>query len=194
MLGVPLSVNQVGAFERFLAELERWNRRINLTAIRTPTEIVIHHFLDSLAGVRLLPEGPADLLDIGSGGGFPGVPLALIRSDLKVTLLEPRKKKAAFLHHLVGTLPLPGATVIDARLEEITTRHDLAVTRAVRPTPDFVHRALSVTRDRGRLVIWAGRPETIPSLEFGAWSVRRVLYRLPFAEYERVLLVFERTN
>lgn len=107
----------VTALARFLAELDRWRRRVNLTGRLSPSELVSHS-LESVLGARFLPEG-ARVVDVGTGGGFPGVPLALWRPDLEVTWLEPRKKRAAFLRHVARTIPVENARILAARQEDL---------------------------------------------------------------------------
>ena len=115
---------------RYLSELDAWRQRINLTGDLAPEELAVHA-LESTAGARLIPDG-ARLLDIGSGGGFPGVPLAIARQDLVVTLLEPRSKRASFLRHIVRTVPLENAAVLCDRVERLTSPdYDVAVSRAL---------------------------------------------------------------
>jgi 16S rRNA (guanine527-N7)-methyltransferase len=104
-LGLDLSPHTQQQFQVYLRELKLWNARINLTAITTDREIVIKHFLDSLAAVRFL--GPvASLADLGSGAGFPGLVLKLVQPEMTLTLVEAREKKAAFLEYLVSLLKL----------------------------------------------------------------------------------------
>src|SRR5581483_1522907 len=99
-------------------ELIRWNRRVNLTAIREEREIVVKHFLDSLFPLTLLnPSEGARWIDIGSGAGFPGLVLKIARPHLEMTLVESAQRKATFLHHIIGTLGLTGVSVIHDRLE-----------------------------------------------------------------------------
>jgi 16S rRNA (guanine527-N7)-methyltransferase len=107
----------VAPLARFLAELDRWRRRVNLTGRLSPSELVSHS-LESVLGARFLPEG-AGVVDVGTGGGFPGVPLAIWRPDLEVTWLEPREKRAAFLRHVARTIPVENARILVARQEDL---------------------------------------------------------------------------
>lgn len=117
--GLPLTVTQLDQFATYTNELQRWNERINLTAITEPKAISVRHFLDSLYCALFWGEMPDSLIDIGSGAGFPGVPLKLLRPELRLTLVESVGKKAAFLEHLVGGLGLEGVTVLAQRAEEV---------------------------------------------------------------------------
>jgi 16S rRNA (guanine527-N7)-methyltransferase len=120
-LGLELSPKVVEQFGIYLTELQRWNARAGLTALTEPRDIVIKHFLDSLA-VLLHLEGAASLADLGSGAGFPGLALKLARPELALTLVEAREKKAAFLEYLVGLLRLEGVEVAQLHLNPLEAR------------------------------------------------------------------------
>jgi 16S rRNA (guanine527-N7)-methyltransferase len=125
-LGAP----EVSSLARYLAELDLWRRRTNLTGPMSGEELV-SHALESTIGEKLISDG-ARLLDIGSGAGLPGVPLALARPDLVVTLLEPRAKRAAFLRHVIKTVPVQNAAVLEDRIENLEEPlYDVATIRAL---------------------------------------------------------------
>lgn len=111
-----LDASAVAQLEEFLALLLRWNARINLTAVRRPEEIVQRHFAESIFAAKQIPQRVKTLLDYGSGGGFPGIPIAICRPEIAVTLAESQGKKAAFLREAVRTLGLR-AEVWAARVE-----------------------------------------------------------------------------
>jgi 16S rRNA (guanine527-N7)-methyltransferase len=141
-LGVALTTSQALAFERYLEEIQRWSTRMNLTALRTPVEIVRDGFLDSLACLALIPSQARLAIDIGSGAGFPALPLAIPRPGLEFTLVESTRKKVSFLRHAVRTLALPNVRVFHDRAEALGREpahmgvYDLAMARAVAPLPD----------------------------------------------------------
>jgi len=136
-LGLSLTKEQVTLFQTYYEELIRWNSRVNLTAIVDYEEVQIKHFLDSLTVAPLIGNTSGRLLDVGTGAGFPGVPLKIVFPDIAVTLVESVKKKAAFLNHLVDRLSLDGVEVIAERAETLAhdERHregfDVAVSRGV---------------------------------------------------------------
>jgi len=105
-------------FDRFRDELLKWNEQVNLTAITDPKEIESKHFLDSLSLLSFIPENAKTFVDVGSGAGFPGIPLAIARPDLQVTLIESIGKKAKFLEHIVEFLELQNVEVVTARGED----------------------------------------------------------------------------
>jgi 16S rRNA (guanine527-N7)-methyltransferase len=146
LLGLKLTPQQRQAFRLYHKELVEWNARFNLTAITDPEGVQIRHFLDSLSCLLVISDDMRgqSLIDVGSGAGFPGLPLKIIYPALRLTLLEATGKKANFLRHLVDLLELQGVTVINARAEELS--HDLAhreaydwvVARAVAAMPTLV--------------------------------------------------------
>src|SRR6185369_12464 len=122
---------QVSArFGTYLELILRWNARTNLTAVRDPEGIIQRHFLESIACARMLPVGIATLLDFGSGAGLPGIPIALCRPEIAVTLAESQGKKAAFLREAVRGLELNPA-VFAGRAESLPTQFDCVTLRAV---------------------------------------------------------------
>lgn len=139
-LGLPPSSLQVAQFARYTELLLEWNERINLTAIKEPDEIVVKHFLDSLSLLSILDNIPSkqlSLIDVGSGAGFPGMALAIMRPDWQITLLEATRKKVYFLKAVQHELKLPHVTLLWGRAEEMgqqathRQQYDVAVARAV---------------------------------------------------------------
>ena len=138
---------------RFVAYLElllRWNECVNLTAIRDEAGILSRHFLESIACARALPSGIGTLLDFGSGAGFPGLPIALCRADIQVTLAESQGKKAAFLREAVRVLGV-SATVHAGRAETLGTQYDCVTLRAVDKMHLAVTAAAKLVRSGGWL-------------------------------------------
>jgi len=133
-----LSREQMNALHGHYELLRRWNSKINLTSIRSPGEIVIRHYCESLFFGAHLPDAPAGttIADIGSGPGFPGVPLAVLRPDWNVALVESNQRKAVFLRE--STRELPNVAVIADRAEHLDRHFDWLVGRAVRPE-DILH-------------------------------------------------------
>ncbi len=137
-------------FEAYLHLLLRWNGRTNLTAIRDVEGILRRHFLESIACAQILPIGIRTLLDFGSGAGFPGVPIALCRPEITVTLAESQGKKAAFLGEVARTLGIP-VTVHGARAETLTRAFDCVTLRAVDRMNEAVRAASGLVVDGGWL-------------------------------------------
>ncbi len=146
----PLPPAQTEAFESYLALLIRWNARVNLTAIRDEDGILFRHFVESIACARALPPGIATLLDFGSGAGFPGIPIALCRAEIAVTLAESQGKKAAFLHEAIRVLGLQ-ARVHAGRAEDLAAQFDCVTLRAVDRMAEAVHAAAALIAPGGWL-------------------------------------------
>lgn len=142
----------VGQFEAYLSLILRWNARVNLTAIRDEEGIMSRHFLESILCARALPAGIATLLDFGSGAGFPGIPIALCRPEIAVTLAESQGKKAAFLCEAVRVLALP-AKVHSGRAETLTESFDCVTLRAVDRMPQAVKAASRLVAPHGWLAL-----------------------------------------
>ena len=156
-LGLELAPAQVAALGTLLDELADWNTRMNLTAIRDPAEAVDKHLLDSLA-VRPLLKGLA-VADVGSGAGFPGLPLAVADTDRRFALVESTGKKARFLRHVVARLDLPNVEVVPLRAESYKPSRpfDSVIARALGPLSKFVRVAGHLAGRGGRLLAMKGK-------------------------------------
>ena len=129
--GKPLlSSQQLDYFSAYLSLIIRWNARMNLTSIRTEDGILARHFVESIACARAIPDGVRTLLDYGSGAGFPGIPIAICRPEITVTLAESQGKKAAFLQEVVRSLQL-SASVHHGRADAVRAEFDCVTLRAV---------------------------------------------------------------
>ncbi|MCB0208848.1 MAG: 16S rRNA (guanine(527)-N(7))-methyltransferase RsmG [Anaerolineae bacterium] len=163
--GLALSEAQLHAFALYYRELVAWNEKINLTRIIEPDEVVSKHFLDSLSVVAALPKGnkPLSLIDVGSGAGFPGIPLRIALPDIRVTLLESTGKKTKFLQHVIDTLALKSTRVITARAEEAgqhpdhRAKYDVAVARAVSRLPVLIEYMLPLVKVGGQIIAQKGQ-------------------------------------
>jgi 16S rRNA (guanine527-N7)-methyltransferase len=162
LLGVSLSTQTLAQFERFQRELIDWNQRINLTSITSPAEIERRHFLDSLSCIAGAPalfgRSECVVVDIGSGAGFPGLPIKLALPHVKLTLVETRGKRATFLRHLIDVLEIDGATVISDRAEVLgqdtahRERYDVALARALGSLVLVAELCMPLVRIGGRCV------------------------------------------
>jgi len=138
--------------------LVKWNARINLTAIRDPQEIVTRHFGESFFAARqLLSRGPwRSVIDLGSGAGFPGIPLAMLMTESRVTLIESNQKKATFLKEVIFALELDNATVFHGRGETCAEQADLVIMRAVEKFEDSLEVASNLARPNGTVALMIG--------------------------------------
>ena len=156
-LGFRYSEKQVDAFITYLAELKKWNKAYNLTGLKTDRDIIIKHFLDSLLFAKALPPEALTLADIGSGAGFPGIPMKIMFPGLSVFLIEPTQKKAIFLRHISSRLQLQNVEIIDKRVEDVKgLKVDVAVTRALCSIREFIDKAKDILNKNGILVLSKG--------------------------------------
>ena len=180
-LGLGLSSLQVQLLAGHLAYLERWNAKLNLVAAASPEMWARRHSLDSLAVAGWVPAG-GDVVDVGSGAGFPGIPLAILGIAKRVVLLEPRQNRAAFLQNVVAGLGLNRVEVRCRRAEAEAERFDLVVGRAVAKPDAWASLASRICNSAGRFAFFS-QSEPAPELGTGLMlEVRR--YLLP-SEPER---------
>lgn len=199
-LGIALSEQQVVDFCIYLKELIIWNRKINLTAIRDKKAIIVKHFLDSLmCSKALASEASGSLLDVGSGAGFPGLPLKIVYPDLDVTLLEPSQKKTAFLRHVIGTLHLRNVSAVSKRIQDLArepeyfNRFAQMVTRALRPEM-ILPFLRPILEKRGRIILCRAKPlgaEPSSGSLAGFALTKEIVYCLPYGYGNRVLTVLQ---
>lgn len=159
--GTPLDIKALEQFATYLTLLQKWNAKTNLTAIRDEEGILSRHFLESILCAQALPHEIRTLLDFGSGAGFPGLPIALIRSNLLVTLAESQNKKVAFLREAVRTLELT-TKVHSGRAEDLKERFDCITLRAVDKMEKAVPAAISLLAPTGWLAILTTYEESPP--------------------------------
>ena len=169
VLGLTLDDEQQAALLAFIDELQRWNRSYNLTAVRDPLDMVTRHLLDSLAVLPWVGEGP--LLDAGTGAGLPGVPLAIARPRLQVTLLDSAGKKVRFLGHVKRQLSLANVHPLQARLESAELAHlpDTIISRAFSSLAAFAAAARHLAQKPLTLLAMKGRYPGGELQELPAW-------------------------
>lgn len=164
LLSLRLSASQLQAFRRYADELIDWNQRVNLTAITDPADIEVRHFVDSLSCLRVMkPRAPGlRVIDVGTGAGFPGLPVKIVCPNVDLTLVEATGKKVAFLRHVVEVLGLEGVTLVNERVEalgqmaEHRERYDWALARAVAGMPTLAEYLLPLCRVGGHCLAQKG--------------------------------------
>lgn len=161
-LGIKIDDRVSALFCSHASELINWNRKKNLTAITQPRDIAIKHFLDSLVPAEFIPEG-SRLLDIGSGGGFPGIPLKIFKPSLSIHLIDGVRKKVNFLKHAIRTLRLDRSQALHIRAENLhknpdyLNSFDVIISRALSNLESFVDVALPVLAKGGLIVAMKGK-------------------------------------
>lgn len=163
LLGIALSPSQVSAFNLYQQELESWKQRINLTAIRKPEEVRRKHFLDSLSCLLAMQGTDTQkVIDVGTGAGFPGLPLKIAHPEMHLTLVESIRKKTKFLQHIVALLELDNVEILPARIELVgrqdahREKYDWAVSRLVAPLPVLVEYLLPLVKVGGYILAQKG--------------------------------------
>ena len=168
-----LADQQVTQIQQYTRLLWAWNEKVNLTAIRDPLEILYRHFCESMFGSTLLPVENCRLADVGSGGGFPGLPLKIIRPDLNVFLVESNVKKATFLAEVIRELGLTDARVLVSRFEELgeeVAPLDLVCSRALGDFGNFLAWAASPRVAAKQALLWLGGRDIDEVRGLPGWS------------------------
>jgi len=159
-LGIIISPSQLESFTLYADELCKWNRKINLTAITLPEEIAVKHFIDSLTLLRYV-EIKGELLDIGSGGGFPGIPLKIMSPDTSIVSVDAVEKKIHFQRHVARTIALEGFTALHRRAENLFPEYKgnfkSIVSRAFADISDFAKYAVPLLAENGVILAMKGR-------------------------------------
>lgn len=192
-------------FEIYLKELLAWNKKYNLTAITDPEEIRIKHFEDSLALLQAIQLTNQSVIDVGTGAGFPGIPLKIVCPGIKLTLLEATKKKVEFLKHIVSALNLADVEIIRGRAEEIAKgkreTFDIVVSRAVAKLNVLCEYCLPFVKIGGMFVAYkekkveeevAKASKAIEILGGRLKEIKKV--KLPNSDIVRSLVIIEKTS
>jgi 16S rRNA (guanine527-N7)-methyltransferase len=174
-LGLNVAEAQQRQLMGYMALIQKWNKVYNLTALRRPQEILTHHFLDSLSAISPLlrhivktkgvPHAEIELLDVGSGGGLPGVVIAICCPNVSVTCVDTVSKKAAFVQQVAASLKLSNLRGVHARVESLTEPFDIICARAFASLPDFVNWSIGALSDEG---VWMAMKAKLPEAEMAA--------------------------
>jgi 16S rRNA (guanine527-N7)-methyltransferase len=197
-LGLTIGEIHAEQFMRYLAHLIEWNKKINLTAIIDPKDIIIKHFIDSLVAlVATSFVQNSVVLDVGSGGGFPGIPLKIMRSDIRLILVEPIQKKCSFLNSVIGLLKLRDASTFYGTIEQYARQPihhvDTVVVRALKYEEIRKH-IPSLLTSKGKVVLY--RTSAIENHEIGEefHLLSETALTLPQGSGKRVITVLEKNN
>jgi len=192
-LGISLTEQQSWQFLAYLSQLLAWNKTINLTSITDPFEIITKHFVDSLTALSAYKFPPHSLVvDVGSGAGFPGIPVKIVQSDLRLLLIEPSQKKCSFLHSIVGGLKLEQVSIYPGELKHYAAQvphvlADVIMLRALR-FDEIAKPAASILKPTGHLLLFrTERVDERPSQAFKVESNHNFV--LPMNHGSRVVTV-----
>lgn len=161
-MGIRITLDQAERMAMHAMELMRWNQKMNLTAIKDPCEMALKHFIDSIVVANQLPE-KASVLDVGTGGGFPGIPLKVMRPDASIALLDSSRKKISFLNYLIRKLGLNDIETYQTRLEQFSQKttfrnyFDVVICRAFASLAQFIEMSLPLAAPNGVLYALKGR-------------------------------------
>jgi 16S rRNA (guanine527-N7)-methyltransferase len=199
--GIHLDEKTAEAFDLYLKELLKWNQKINLTAIRTEKGIVLKHFLDSLSVFPYF-SNISTLLDIGSGAGFPGIPLKMVEPSLEVTLIDSVRKKVDFQRHIIRRLGLKGIEAIHGRVQEkeilkgLEGQFDIVMSRAFSDLQTFLVLSFPLLRKGGIVLAMKGRVDRkemrlLPAMKEARYRLQKTVpFSLPFSSLKRSILLF----
>ena len=205
-LGIDLDDDSLEKFRIYKELLKEWNTKINITAIIEDEEIVVKHFLDSLTPYLLnILDGKKEIIDIGTGGGFPGLPLKLINNDLKVTLMDSLNKRITFLKEVISSLELEGVDAIHGRAEELgrteryREKYDICISRAVASLDTLCEYCIPFVKLGGYFISMKG-PDIDQELKeaqrsiqiLGGKLIDKKIINIPQSDIEHSLLVIEK--
>lgn len=201
-LSIEMTGAHIDAFVRFYEELHKWNRKINLTAIRGERDCILKHFVDSLTVLPHLSPGDT-VLDLGSGGGFPIIPLKIMQPTLRAVSVDAVEKKILFQRHVARTLHFTEYTALHVRGEQLAERYggyfDKIVSRAFSDLPYFANMAAPLLKKTGCLIAMKGREgqqevcaEREALAEIGFVTTECTVQRLPESGDERCLVILEK--
>ncbi|KPA14102.1 16S rRNA (guanine527-N7)-methyltransferase [Candidatus Magnetomorum sp. HK-1] len=198
-MGISLTDSQANKFLQYANTLKQWNQKVNLTRITSDQDIVIKHFLDSMAVSQVLSNhAKGSFLDVGSGAGFPGIPLGLILPDAKITLLDASRKRINFLKYIINILGLKHINAHHGRIENLgldtDDKFDIVVSRAFSEMKRFVHLSRSLIKTSGRIVAMKGKNVHDELKEFQLPDDMHLTiseYNLPILDQKRYLICFK---
>jgi 16S rRNA (guanine527-N7)-methyltransferase len=211
-LNIDVRSGQADQFATHALTLKEWNQKINLTAIDSPMDMAVKHFLDSIISSRYIEPG-SRLLDVGSGAGFPGIPLKIMIPSLNVILVDANRKKVSFLKHVIRKLHLSHIEAIHSRIENLYQkqdgRFDIIVCRAFSSLADFAEKSLPLLAPQGLLMAFKGKEFATDRGQISTQNGREVFlvagkgdptelqmkfvsFRLPFLNLSRTLVMLTR--
>ena len=205
-LKIKIEKKYVEQFYNYMQLLLEWNEKINLTAITDPKEIIIKHFVDSLTISKYIPQG-ATLVDMGTGAGFPGIPLKIYRKDIKITLVDSLNKRIRFLNEVIEQLNLEDIETVHARAEEFGRNSkyreafDIATSRAVANLSTLSEYLVPLVRIKGKCICMKG-PDIEEEIQNGKKAIRVLggniskvdSFELPNTDIKRTILIVDKVE
>lgn len=203
-ISIKLEEKQIKQFYDYMNLLIEWNKKINLTAIIEPKEIILKHFVDSLTISKYINQ-KSTLIDVGTGAGFPGIPLKIFRNDLEITLVDSLNKRIKFLDDVIKKLNLDNIKTVHGRVEEIgrnkeyREKFDYATSRAVANIATLSEYLIPLIKTNGKCIYMKG-PDTKDELKkgekaisvLGGNMVNKVEFELPYSKIKRTIIIIEK--
>lgn len=195
-LGITLNSRKIQKFLSYQELIKKWNSKINLTSVTDDSEIIVKHFLDSLTVSELITDGP-NILDIGTGAGFPGVPIAIVRESLNITVLDSREKRIFFINEVLRELDLSNVKTVSGRAEDSNNgvpriNFDYVLTRAVGDIKEVINLSVPYLNEKGKIILMRGKEGKIEWERFKNGNLKLLHLReriVPESNFMRVLLV-----
>ena len=206
-IGIKLENREMNLFQEYYEELIFWNKKISLVSRKSALDIPIKHFIDSLTVLPFIDDRKTNLLDIGSGAGFPGIPIKIVMHSLEVSLLDSSRKKTSFLKNVVQKLNLERTFVINDRVEKLIAKEnhtgafDIIISRASFKLPQFIKTGAPFLSEKGVLIAMKGKQinDEIKEAKKIAQKVKLVLtghhdIKLPVTGDARKILIFQKSS
>ena len=201
-MNISLSTEQIQLFTMYTLEIIQWNKTTNLTRITDPTDLAIKHFLDSLAlsyEIEKIDTALKDIniLDVGSGAGFPGIPIKIIFPSIQITLIDSSRKRVSFQKYIIRTLDLKGINSVHTRIEDYARDfqnkifYDIIVSRAFTNLSDFFSKSKALLKNNGKIVAMKGKNVQKEIDKFSLkyeFIMNKTTYTLPLINQERILI------
>ena len=205
-IGLDLTPAQIEKFGVYLTELKEWGRKMNLTALRKDQDIIVKHFVDSLSLSRFIPDG-SYVIDVGSGAGFPGIPLKIVNPSLILLLIDAKRKKVHFLRHVIRTLGLKDIDAIQTHLDrdlqssEYHERADVVVSRAFSDLGVFLDLSYDLLKPGGIAIAMKGpgvdqEVRKVVAADYGMAyeAIADSEFTLPFTGDKRRILIYRKSS
>lgn len=194
--GFNLSEKQLYLFEIYLKILQEWNKKINITSLKNTEDIIIKHFIDSISVIKLVNIS-GSLVDIGSGGGFPGIPIKIVLPYLELTLIEASRKKSNFLRTIIRRLNLDKVEIYNGRVESFEKEccFDFAISRAFAKVSDFCKEACRLIKPGGSIIAMTGKEQSMDEGELRSLNLavkESQSFNLPLNKGFRMITVFRK--
>ncbi|MBF0205006.1 MAG: 16S rRNA (guanine(527)-N(7))-methyltransferase RsmG [Desulfamplus sp.] len=205
--GIELSLQQLDLFTGHAEELIKWNKKINMTAIVNPFDVALKHFIDSIAIIPYIPDG-SRVIDLGSGGGFPGMPLKVVNPSLDVVMVDASEKKISFINNLIRKTGMTGVKAVHCRAEDLSKqpeyahKFDFVISRAFTALSGFIEMGLPLikkkeTEQQGTILAMKGElkpDELAPLVDRKDITTEIEEYFLPFENHKRCIVKIRLSN